>query len=261
MCRKSQREAAGVECRRNRVGQRPDRKLSDFTLRAEQSGPVRQGQGKPVQIRAGLPEFRTSELCQSMKVILERNGRYLIRLESTEFVPRRQYPGCRGVLLHGSRGRVAKGPDGRRRSAAPGIDPALVSGGGAHGRNRRRGKLPGPGSHRRIPDQRTREGDARRRAVSLRQRRGDRDSRACTRRSTETTAARPGCSSSDNEVHRACQPASTFRSRRPPGNRRSLSQSQMTSMPTWRLSTWTCSAPPSSAVKIFSVLSRDPTLS
>lgn len=32
-----------------------------------------------------LPEFRTSEPCQSMRVILERNGKYLIRFESTDF--------------------------------------------------------------------------------------------------------------------------------------------------------------------------------
>lgn len=31
-----------------------------------------------------LPEFKTSELCQSMGVWLERNGRYLIRFDSTE---------------------------------------------------------------------------------------------------------------------------------------------------------------------------------
>jgi hypothetical protein len=34
--------------------------------------------------QALLPEFKTSELCQSMGVWLERNGRYLIRFESTD---------------------------------------------------------------------------------------------------------------------------------------------------------------------------------
>jgi hypothetical protein len=44
------------------------------------------GQTKSISV-AGMasdPEFRASELCQSMGVWLERNGKYLIRLDSTD---------------------------------------------------------------------------------------------------------------------------------------------------------------------------------
>jgi uncharacterized protein (DUF2235 family) len=39
---------------------------------------------EPITDRNSLPEFKTSELCQSMGVWLERNGRYLIKFDSTD---------------------------------------------------------------------------------------------------------------------------------------------------------------------------------
>ncbi len=154
VCRESKEKLQGLNFGEIVLANGQTAKLSDFTLRARtESGPVRQGQEKPVQIRAGTAGI------PHLGAVPEHEGHARAQrqvpdpLRKHQVVPRRQYPGCRGVLFHGPRGRVAKGPDGRRRSAAPGIDPPLVSGGGAHGRNRRGGKLPGPGSHRRIPDQ------------------------------------------------------------------------------------------------------------
>ena len=40
--------------------------------------------GETMKINGVLPTFRTSELCQSMGVWLERNGKYLIRFDSTK---------------------------------------------------------------------------------------------------------------------------------------------------------------------------------
>jgi hypothetical protein len=60
-------------------------KLSDFAARARADPALSdRDRRNPFKYVPQLPEFRTSELCQSMKVMLERNGRYLIRFESTE---------------------------------------------------------------------------------------------------------------------------------------------------------------------------------
>ena len=85
VCRESKEKLQGLNVGEIVLANGQTAKLSDFTARAR-ADPALSDKDKrnPFKYVPQLPEFRTSELCQSMKVMLERNGRYLIRFESTE---------------------------------------------------------------------------------------------------------------------------------------------------------------------------------
>jgi hypothetical protein len=75
---------AGWVCKERPVVYGPSSTNPTRTVVTDYKGLVNLAPNQTLQINGQLPTFTTSELCQSMGVWVERNGKYLIKFDSTE---------------------------------------------------------------------------------------------------------------------------------------------------------------------------------